>query len=309
MLGLCHQMPRAAEICSALLTLIALWQQAGALLVPDRLRPPKSPHSWPWAFQREDSCLSVQMVRFLHLRLVNPCPSETNIRCRGLTLGNFALMFSSWLLCWGYRTQSHTPTDFLCHTALSAVPPRCWCCSTSLAGQMPRGISAKLYLPEAVSGLRCSWMAHPSQWAHYCTTRGAPYSYTTGIIILFSHSFQYSVFLPSVADAVVTWEFSPCHRQTQTLCWRWRMNNACFCRPACPSSLSCKSRQSAAWHSWVRSVEQGRETISSFSYIWGSEAVMPRAFLPGELLRYCPDFHPLFPSKKLWLIWWQQLCL
>lgn len=32
--------------------------------------------------------------------------------------------------------QTHIPTDFLCHTALCAIPPRCWCCSTSLAGQM-----------------------------------------------------------------------------------------------------------------------------------------------------------------------------
>lgn len=43
MLGLCHQMPRAAEICSALLTLIAVWQQAGALLVLQTEAPKVSP--------------------------------------------------------------------------------------------------------------------------------------------------------------------------------------------------------------------------------------------------------------------------
>lgn len=34
MLGLCYQVPRAAEICSSLFTVILLWQQAGALVAP-----------------------------------------------------------------------------------------------------------------------------------------------------------------------------------------------------------------------------------------------------------------------------------
>lgn len=147
-----------------------------------------------------------------------------------------------------------------------------------------------------------SWMAHPSQRARHYTTRGAHYSYTVGIIILFSHSFQYSVYLPLMADAVVTWEFSPCHRQTQTLCWHWRMNDACFCRPACPLSLSCKNRWSAVWHSWVDSVEQGMETILSFSHILGSQRI-PRAFLPGGFFTYCPELNPSsLLQLKLWLI-------
>lgn len=220
-------------------------------------------------------------------------------------------MFSSWPLCWGCRRETHIPTNFLCHTALSAIPPRCWCCSTTLAGQMPRDISAKPYLPGAVSLLVGSWMAYPSQWAHYCTTRGAIYSYTIGIITAFSHSFQYSVYLPSVADAVVTWELSPCHRQTQTLCWHWRMNDACFCRPACPLSLSCKNRWSAAWHSWVHSVEQCREIMSNFSITSGSQKLWSTWPSSQEdcLDTAQSSTYPLFSSRGSGWSWWQQLCL
>lgn len=165
--------------------------------------------------------------------------------------------------------QTHIPTAFLCHTALSAIPPGCWCCSTAPAGRMPRGISAKLYLPGAVWA--AEWLIHLSepiaapQEVHSLPTLLA-------IIILFSHSFQYSVYLPSDSgrcSGCLT-VFSLPQAEPDSF-WHWRMNDACFCRPACPLLLSCKNKWSAAWHSWVHCVEQGRETISSFSHISGSQ--------------------------------------
>lgn len=164
---------------------------------------------------------------------------------------------------------------------------------------MPRGISAKLYLPGAVSALIGSWMARPSQWAHYCTTGGARYSYTIGIILLFTYHFQYSVHLLSVADGCCGYLGVLSLPQAAPDCadtggWTMPVSAVLPVLYHCPvKQMICTLALMGA----LCGAGQG-DHLHLQPHFGLSEAVIPEG-----LFRYCPEFHPFsLLQHKLWLI-------
>lgn len=67
------------------------------------------------------------------------------------------------------------------------------------------------------------------------------------------------------------------------------MNDAWFCRPACPLSLSHKNKWSAAWQSWVRPVEWGRGDYFLLQpHLRLSEAAVPQGLPPRRTVLILP---------------------